>query len=192
MILEIDTSILNKIDNLSINQLVLLSLVMNNTIKLNQEIHKLLSLVNEEEIQDLVNRDLLIIETYNPDSNNKYQIMKSSPKLYSLLKTDKTYFDIFYDQFPVYVTRPDGTKGFLRSNKDKCRKEYNRIIKNSKITHDHIIKCLKYEIDNKMMNGKIGYMKTMWKWLTQHEWEIYDEQMNLEPKTTDTYGTELI
>lgn len=192
MILEIDTSILDKIDNLSINQLVLLSLVLNNTIKLNQEIHKLLSLVNEEEIQDLVNRDLLIIETYNPDSNNKYQIIKSSPKLYGLLKTDKTYFDIFYDQFPVYVTRPDGTKGFLRSNKDKCRKEYNRIVKNSKLTHDHIIKCLKYEIDNKMMNGKMGYMKTMWKWLTQHEWEIYDEQINLESETMNTYGTELI
>ena len=41
----------------------------------------------------------------------------------------------------------------------------------------------------------MGYMKTMWKWLTQHEWETYDEQMKLDkPSTIDNYnyGTELI
>lgn len=36
-------------------------------------------------------------------------------------------FNEFYEVFPVYVTRPDGTKGFLRANINKCRKEYNRI-----------------------------------------------------------------
>ena len=74
-------------------------------------------------------------------------------------------FDMFYDQFPVYVMRPDGTKGFLRANVNKCRKEYNRIVGKSKAMHEHIMDCLKYEIDERMRTGKIGYMKTMWKWL---------------------------
>lgn len=43
-----------------------------------------------------------------------------------------------------------------------------------------------------MLTGKIGYMKTMWKWLTQHEWETYEEQMKVEePVISNSYGTEL-
>lgn len=53
MILEIDTSILDRIPTLSINQLVFLTLVLNDIKTINQDIQKLLSLVNEEEIQEL-------------------------------------------------------------------------------------------------------------------------------------------
>ena len=35
-------------------------------------------------------------------------------------------------------------------------------------------------------------MKTMWKWLTQHEWEYYEEQMNLEQQTVNSYGTGIL
>ena len=64
MILELDTSLLNKL-NISINQLVFLSLVMNKNQKYNQEIHELLSRVNEEEIQDLINRNIIALENTN-------------------------------------------------------------------------------------------------------------------------------
>ena len=47
-------------------------------------------------------------------------------------------------------------------------------------------------VDDKMRTGKIGYMKTMWKWLTQHEWERYEEQMNLEQQTANSYGTGIL
>ena len=88
--------------------------------------------------------------------------------------------------------RPDGTKGFLRSNINKCRKEYNRTVGKSKAMHEHIMNCLRKEIDDKMMTGKLGYMKTMWKWITQHEWEAIEEQMYNEPVTSDAYGTSCI
>ena len=39
-----------------------------------------------------------------------------------------------------------------------------------------------------MITGKIGYMKTMWKWLTQHEWEVKEEQMSYESETPVSYG----
>ena len=48
MILEIDTSILDRIPKLSINQLVFLTLVLNDIKTINQDIQRLLSLVNEE------------------------------------------------------------------------------------------------------------------------------------------------
>ena len=39
----------------------------------------------------------------------------------------------------------------------------------------------------------MGYMKTMWKWLTQCEWESLDEQMKSNEITeANTYGTTLI
>ena len=187
MILEIDTSILDRIPTLSINQLVFLTLVLNDIKTINQDIQRLLSLVNEEEIQELETQGLISIQ-YDRDT----QVISKTEKLEELLKEDKAMFDMFYDQFPVYVMRPDGTKGFLRANVNKCRKEYNRIVGKSKAMHQHLIDCLKFEIDNKMMTGKMGYMKTMWKWLTQHEWECYEEQMNTETTEYCGYGENTI
>ena len=31
-----------------------------------------------------------------------------------------------------------------------------------------------------MITGKLGYFKTMWKWLTQQEWEVIEEQLQYE------------
>ena len=183
MILEIDTSILDRIPTLSINQLVFLTLVLNDIKTINQDIQRLLSLVNEEEIQELETQGLISIQ-YDRDT----QVKSKTEKLEKLLKEDKAMFDMFYDQFPVYVMRPDGTKGFLRANINKCRKEYNRIIGKSKAMHEHLLKCLQYEIEDKMRTGKIGYMKTMWKWLTQHEWETIEEQMKVETPNQDYYN----
>lgn len=190
MILEIDTSILDRIPNISINQLVFLTLVLSENQKINQDIQRLLSLVNEEEIQELETRNLLSVNTTDDTT-----VYSKTSYLDSLVKEDKSMFDEFYDLFPVYVIRPDGTKGFLRANVNKCRKEYNKIIGKSKATHQYICTCLRYEVENKLITGKISYMKTMWKWLTQHEWEIYDEQMKMEEPVQQTipgYGTELI
>ena len=186
MILELDTSLLNKF-SISINQLVFISLVLNDNQINNQDIHELLSRVNEEEIQDLIQRNIIVVTI--SDDNKIYS--PSKELLDFIKKNEQSMFDEFYEVFPIYVTRPDGTKGFLRSNVNKCRKEYNRIIGKSKAMHEHIMSCLRYEIDDKLQTGKIGYMKTMWKWLTQHEWECYEEQMN-EQQNTELYGTTVI
>ena len=185
MILEIDTSILDRIPNLSINQLVFLNLVLSDIKTINQDIQKLLSLVNEEEIQDLELQGLIQITKDNSDN----QVISKTDKLKELLKEDKSMFDEFYDQFPVYVLRPDGTKGFLRANINKCRKEYNSIVGKSRAMHQHILDCLNYEIEDKISTGKLGYMKTMWKWLTQHEWETIEEQMKFDQPD---YGNNII
>ena len=59
--------------------------------------------------------------------------------------------------------------------------------------HEHLLKCLQYEIEDKMRTGKIGYMKTMWKWLTQHEWETIEEHMTVETPNQDydNYGADI-
>ena len=183
MILELDTSLLNKF-SISINQLVFISLVLNDNQINNQDIHELLSRVNEEEIQDLIQRNIIVVTI--SDDNKIYS--PSKELLDFIKKNEQSMFDEFYEVFPIYVTRPDGTRGFLRSNVNKCRKEYNRIIGKSKAMHEHLLKCLQYEIEDKMRTGKIGYMKTMWKWLTQHEWETIEEQMKVETPNQDYYN----
>ena len=185
MILEIDTTLFD-IGEISINQLVFLTLCMNENQTYNQDIHKFLSRISEADIQSLIDQNLI---TSTTDGDNK--VYSITDKMRNYLKTDKTLFDEFYDLFPVYVTRPDGTKGFLRANIAKCRKEYTRIIGKSRAMHDHIMGCLRYEIDSKMLTGKMGYMKTMWKWLTQHEWEALEEEMQntiIDSNNTGNYG----
>lgn len=188
MILELDTALLDKIPEIkSINQLVFITLVLNDNQTKNQDIHKLLSLVSEEEILDLQDKELISI-----DNNSEGTIVHKTHKLDDLIKEDKSLFDQFYEEFPVYVMRPDGTKGFLRANINKCRKEYNRIIGKSKAMHEHLLKCLRFEVQNKIITGKLGYMKTMWKWLTQHEWEAIEDQINEQPVTYNSYGTSIL
>lgn len=184
MILELDTSLFN-IGDISINQLVFLTLCLNEKHQANhQDVHEFISRISETEIQSLIDQGLVSFTTQ--DTNKIY---KPTEKLLSYIKSDKTWFDEFYDTFPVYVIRPDGTKGFLRANVNKCRKEYNRIIGKSKAMHEHLMKCLNYDIMNKTMTGKLGYMKTMWKWLVQNEWESLEEQMQEEQSEEyNSYG----
>ena len=184
MILELDTSLFN-IGEISINQLVFLTLCLNENQNNNQDVHQFLSRISETEIQSLINQDLV---SYTTEDDNK--IYKPTEKLLSFTKSKNDWFDEFYEVFPVYVTRPDGTKGFLRSNLNKCRKEYNRIVGKSRAMHEHLLNCLNWEINNKMMTGKLGYMKTMWKWLTQREWEGLEEQMQYEQEG-GSYGCQL-
>lgn len=188
MILEIDTEILNQIPNISISQLVFLNLLQNVNQHNNQDI-ELFSRFNIEELKDLEAKNLIcIIENTDTISYELTEYFKD------LTKPKKEMFDEFYEQFPVYVIRADGTKAFLRSNVNKCRHEYNKIVGRSKAMHQHILNCLKWELDEKTRTGKLGYMKTMWKWLTQHEWEVYDEAIRYENnnETTQLYGTEVI
>ena len=55
--------------------------------------------------------------------------------------------------------------------------------------HDHIMDCLKFELQDKVTTGKMTYMQTMWKWLVQHGWEYYEDRVKEETIKTEAYGT---
>lgn len=188
MILEIDTNLISKIGDISINQLVFLTLVLDENQKEYQDISELTSQVNENEIQELIDRNLVTVEL---NDNAKYY--NKTKELEELTIAKKTIFDQFFELYPIYILRPDGSKDYLRSNLNKCRLQYNKIVGRSKAKHEHIMKCLSYEISERTRTGKISYMKRMWNWLTSCEWEVYEEQMkdNLQ-KNTKSYGTEIV
>lgn len=192
MVLELDISILDKIEDINLNQLIFLSLVLNEGQNNYQSVSQLISRVDEAEIQDLIDKGLISVEV-NADS----KVYNKTDKLEKILDEGQTMFDEFYDAFPPVVIRPDGLRGFLRTNRHKCRKLYNQIIGRSRAKHLHIMACLSTEVRQKMATNNLGFMKTMWKWLANQEWEAIEEQMKDEQGTllqqeVETYGTTIL
>ena len=189
MIIEVNTKLLDLPEGINMNQLVFLNMVLDkNQTSYNQDVRKIVSLISDEEISYLISQGLI---TSMERSNSITYI--ATEKLREFVKPDKSYFDLFFDMYPVYVIRPDGSKAYLRTNLNKCRKLYNTYVGRSEATAEHINKCLEYEINKKMREGKISYMKTMWRWLVDHQWEESEEEMQDETKyVNNTYGTELI
>lgn len=183
MILEFDTSIfkITKDYNgysLNINQAIYLTLKMNKNQNKNQSIHKLLDLMSDTEIKELIDHSLL--------TEDKELVKEYKEKL----EPCSDFFQQFYNTYPDVVTRSDGTRGFLKANVNKCRKEYNKIVGKSLAMHEHIMDCLKFEMDKKLTTGRTAYFKNLWNWLVQHEWEAIENEMEYERKESNeiSYG----
>lgn len=189
MIIELNTKLLDLPENLTMNQLVFLSMVLDkNQNTKHQDVHRLVSLIDDDEISYLVQQNLI-----TSIERGEFRVYEATERLKSFMTNEKDYFDTFYELYPVYVLRPDGMKSYLRANVNKCRHLFNVTCGRSQAMAEHLIKCLEFEIDKKMKEGKIGYMKTMWRWLVDHQWEESEEEMNdTEEKPVSTYGTDLI
>ena len=192
MTLDLNLDLLIVDPSLSLNQLVFVSLVKNDIKVTNQNVSSLVSLIDETEIQGLIDKNIItrtiVGKKYKYELTNDFiQKMKASINTTS-------FFDEFYELYPAYITRNDGSKDYLRANVNKCRQQYNKIVGESKELHDHILSCLKAELSDKHRKGKMGFMKRMWKWLTSNEWEAYEEHLNddYSTNTTQIYGTEII
>ncbi len=189
MIVELDTKLLELPEEINLNQLVFLSMVLNkNQSTYDQDVRKLVSLIRDDEISYLIDKGLI-----TSMERSRSVLYEASKYLKDFMEPPKDLFDLFYDMYPIYVLRSDGSKSFLRANKNKCRKLYNIQTGGNKAMCEHLNKCLQYEIDKKMTTGKMCYMKTMLKWLQDRQWETYDEEMSMTEQTAqNTYGTELI
>ena len=188
MIIEVNTKILDKFPSINLNQLFFLSLVLDKNQPKYQDVHQIISLIGDDEISSLIDMNLITsIErgdsvTYMPTEQLKEAIAPA-----------KDYFDLFYDMYPVYVMRSDGSKSYLRANVNKCRHFFNTKCGKSSAMAEHLIKCLDYEISKRMREGSLSYMMTMWNWLTRSQWEAVEDEMKDESKQNyNSYGTELI
>lgn len=190
MIIEINTALLDAVENINANQLIFLGLVLGQNQKRNQDVRRLVSLSSDNDILNLMSQDL--IRSIERPGGILYV---PTNKLLDLVKPKQEYFDRFYEEFPVYVQRKDGVKAYLRTNVNKCRNMYNQIVGNSEAMAEHLIDCLKFEKNKKMATGNMCYMKTMWRWLVEHIWEESEQEMN-DAETVEekpiAYGNELI
>ena len=53
------------------------------------------------------------------------------------------------------------------------KRKYKKIIKANKNAHDHVIKCLKIQLETDKDN--LGYMQNLETWLNNHTWEKYED-----------------
>ena len=188
MIIELNTKILDDIPGLSMNQFVFLSMILGKNQPKYQDVRNVISLISDDEISYLVSQEL--VTAIESGESITYQ---PTDKLISAVKPEKDYFDVFYDMYPVYVMRSDGSKSYLRANVNKCRHFFNTKCGRSSAMAEHLIKCLDYEVAKRMREGSLGYMMTMWNWLTRSQWEAIEEEMQDTTKqAVNSYGTELI
>lgn len=187
MIIEVNTKLLDLPEQININQLIFLSLVLDKNQKSNQNVRKIVSLISDDDISSLVQQELITsTETGNATT------YRPSNKLISFMEPERDHFDRFYEMYPVYVMRPDGTKCYLRANVNKCRHLFNTYVGKSDAMAEHLIECLEFEINKKTTQGKLSYMKTMWRWLVDHQWEETEAEIEDVPQHVNSYGTELI
>lgn len=105
MIIELNTKLLD-IPGLNSNQLIFLSLVLDKNQKTyNQDVRKIVSLVSDEEISNLISQGLI-----TSIERGKSITYHATDTLNNIVRPKKDYFDLFYEMYPIYVLRPDGTK----------------------------------------------------------------------------------
>lgn len=187
MIIEVNTKLLDEFPELNSNQLLFLSMVLDKNQPKYQDVYKVISLISDDEISYLVEQGLIL--SIEREDAKTYQ---PTDKLERSIAPSKDYFDLFFDMYPVYVMRKDGTKCYLRANVNKCRHFFNTKCGKSTAMAEHIIRCLDYEISKRMREGSLSYMMTMWNWLTRSQWEAIEDEMNDTSNTQSTYGTELM
>lgn len=86
-------------------------------------------------------------------------------------------FQELVESYPRYVTRPDGNVDYLLTDLSKVKFTYIKLTQNSKALHEHILRCLKEEIDDRESNDSMKFMRRLPNWISDRGWETYNERV---------------
>ena len=146
-------------------------------------------------IENMVKKELL--NSSNQSKTYDLSKLTVSEKFIDMISKGD-YFDELVNAYPAAVTRPDGSKDYIRTDLTRCRKRYAQITKNKKVLHKHILKCLQFEVNQKTAQGKLGYMKRLTNWLASEEWKSYEQvvedrenNLSVSAKEDINYGAKL-
>jgi len=184
MIVEVNTDTLIKAD-LTANQYLISYLIYQRAYSAYDNLKFNSPQIVKDELKELINKGFI----FQTDTRMGYSVTDKFLEYFG----NKDQFNELLDHYPTYVIRPDGQKDFLRTDRAKNKKRYDNIVKRNKSKHQHIIKCLDFEIQFRKNTDSLKYMKKLSNWIESCEWEIWSERMELEPslKKSNTYGTEL-
>ena len=170
MLIEIDLDTCEKLQ-VTPNQLIFVKLLIEKNQK-NIKKYSEVSGVNISDVDSLIERDIIQADSRSEDFT---KLVITDEFLNSL--DQKDFFDEFYEEYPKLVVRSDGIKDYLRTDINRCRKYYNQQVGRSKLKHENIMKCLRYEVDYRRKSGNMSYMKRMPKWLLSEEWTVYEQMI---------------
>jgi hypothetical protein len=191
MILEIDTKFLLE-HNITAHQFLLVKYASDG------DYDGMKVYLNHTKTYNDIKKDMIAL--YNaglikqgPSGNATFRELKTSEKFIKLMSYTGDPFDEFYALFPTKVLRPDGSFDYLRVDRNRCRKMYHNIIRQNKTLHDHVMECLRFEIEERTGKGGLGYFKRMHTWLSSETWKVTSERLNAGATvgSTATSGKEL-
>lgn len=187
---EIDTNVL-KILHINLSQLLFINLIHVKTSKSKIKEFIKLKLISQSEFEELI-KNKILTEDSDIEEIETIKLDKDFIKKYKELSKDD-FFEEFLNLYPAYVVRPDGIKSFIRNNLKKCKLLYNQIVSNDKDKHNHIIKCLLYEIGDRELTGQMQWMKTMNNWLLQEGWTYAEQRIDdFNDEITAGYGEDIV
>jgi hypothetical protein len=134
--------------------------------------------------------------SFNSGSYISLERIEISRKFVKASTFSEDPFDEFYTLFPIKVLRPDGMYDYLRVDQNKCRKLYHNIVREKPSVHEHIVRCLRSEIEDRNLRGSMSYMKRMPAWLTSESWKGYEDHIESDMVTTleekrKAYGSDI-
>lgn len=192
MMLEINVDVLKR-NKITAHQFLILQLIYQQKYTLLDEY---LSLSNSE---DKLQEDLYYLNSIgfiNQLSINPkdFQFIKITSKFVKEM-SDGDSFEELLNTFPIKVTRRNGVIDYLRTDRAQSKKLYGMILAGNPTLHEHVIRCLRYEIDLRTKEGSMGYMKRLPNWLVSREWKSFEDRvvdsMNVQREEVAAYGTEL-
>lgn len=187
MIIEISLALLDNL-GLTPNEVLVVTLIRHKEFTLLSDFLK--KEYSQAQMSDLFSK-LVKLEYLTSTSflqnYHDYSRCRLSNKIYGLLKTE-TLFEEFLEEYPKSVVRTDGVIDYLRTDQKHCSQIYLLQTKNSRARHDHIMKCLKFEVNKRIKDGSMKFMVRMSKWLTTESWKAYEDEIN-NTVTTQSYGT---
>ena len=192
MLLKVNTEVLINM-KITAHQFVIANLLMG---KFYDHLVKYLESTNSKDTfqDDLKQLAKASLVAYNKDNSHDLKSIVVQPEFLRTLHKDDI-FEELYASFPVKVQRPDGTASFLRRDRRLCKDLYYIITKDDLPTHEHIMSCLRTELEHRKRTNSMQYMKTLQKWLSGKEWENYEDLIDdgsYSDKHANTYGTHLM
>jgi hypothetical protein len=195
MIVDVNTDFLIN-NKLTANEYLLMSLILADKQSILKDYYLMNNISADQISADIKSlHDKGLLEGY---VTGVYEFSHLKPTNYmkGLLTTDDLFKEFLY-AFPLKVTRTDGTVDYLRTDQSKARMLYLATTRGKKSIHDHILKCLKHEVNYRETNGSLKFMKRMTTWLNSQEWESFEDQIDdlgdITFKENELgYGTELI
>lgn len=189
MVIEMSLALLENL-NLTPNEYLIVTLIRHKEFDL---ISKFLqanyTITNMKELFAKFNKLGYLTSTSILNNYYDYSGCKLSNKLYSLIRTENL-FEEFLEEYPKSVIRTDGVIDYLRTDQKHCKNMYLLITKNNRAIHDHIIKCLRFEVNKRIKDGSMKFMVRMSKWISSEAWKAYEDEIN-NTLNTESYGTDI-
>jgi hypothetical protein len=132
---------------------------------------------------------------YNTEESSDQSIIEPGKKIIKVILNEQDsehhkQFMELYELYPEDVIRSDGNKSYLKTDRKLCEELYSAYLKESLLSHDDVMSCLKAELHLKNQTGNMKYMKGFVKWLNAREFEGYKDKAD--KLVFMPYGTELV